>query len=116
MKGWSIPVGRLFGAELRGHVFSLVLLLPIWITRPVPHTPNDALRGVALMLLILGSALLHEMAHVLVAIRNGFNVPSILLLPLGGVSIMDDARAASRKPDAAREVRISLAGPLLSLG
>jgi len=116
MKSWSIPVGRLFGAELRIHVFSLALLLPIWMTQPLSHTTHDALRGVVLMLLMLASALLHEVAHSVVAIRNGLSVRSIVLLPLGGVSIMDDAPFAPRKPDPAREIRISLAGPLLSLG
>ncbi len=116
MKNWSIPVGHLLGAELRIHVFSLVLLLPIWMTPPLSHTTHDALRGVVLMLLMLGSALLHELAHSVVAIRNGVPVRSIVLLPLGGVSIMDNAPFASRKPDPAREIRIAMAGPLLSLG
>ncbi len=115
MKGWSIPVGRLLGAELRVHVFSLALLLPIWLMRP-PYTTQDALRGVVLMLMMLGSALLHEIAHSVVAMRNGISVRSIVLLPLGGVSILDDAPFAPRKLDPAREIRISLAGPLLSLG
>lgn len=116
MKGWSIPVGHLFGADLRLHVFSLALLLPIWMSRPVPHGTNDAIRGIALMLLMLGSALLHEIAHTLIAMRNGIHVRSIVLLPLGGVSIMDEAPFASRKPNPAREVRVALAGPFVSLG
>ena len=116
MKNWSISAGRLLGAELRIHVFSLALLLPIWMTQPLSHTTHDALRGVVLMLLMLGSALLHELAHSVVAMRNGVPVRSIVLLPLGGVSIMDNAPFASRKPDPAREIRISMAGPLLSLG
>ncbi len=115
MRGWSIPAGRLLGAELRIHVFSLALLLPIWLMRP-PYTTQDALRGVVLMLMMLGSALLHEIAHSVVAMRNGISVRSIVLLPLGGVSILDDAPFAPRKLDPAREIRISLAGPLLSLG
>lgn len=116
MKTWSIPVGRLFGAELRLHVFSLALLLPIWMTQPLAHTNYDALRGVLLMLLMLGSALLHEIAHSVVALRNGLRVRSVVLLPLGGVSIMDDTPFAPRKPNPAREIRIAMAGPLLSLG
>jgi len=115
MKGWSIPVGRLLGAELRIHVFSLVLLLPIWMTQP-PRTAHDILRGAVLMLMMLGSALLHEIAHSAVALRNGIPVRTLVLLPLGGVSIMGDAPFAPRKPDPAREIRISLAGPLLSFG
>jgi Zn-dependent protease len=115
MKNWSIPAGRLLGAELRVHVFSLALLLPIWMMRP-PYTAHDALRGVVLMLMMLGSALLHELAHTVVALRNGIPVRAIVLLPLGGVSVMDDAPFAPRKPDPAREVRISMAGPLQSLG
>ena len=67
MKNWSISAGRLLGAELRIHVFSLALLLPIWMTQPLSHTTHDALRGVVLMLLMLGSALLHELGHALVA-------------------------------------------------
>lgn len=116
MKSWSIPVGHLLGAELRIHVFSLALLLPIWMTQPLTHSTQDVLRGVVLMLLMLSSALLHEIAHSVVALRNGIPVRSIVLLPLGGVSIMDDAPFAPRKPDPGREIRISMAGPLLSLG
>ena len=116
MKSWSIPAGHLLGAELRIHLFSLVLLLPIWMTPPLSHTTNDAVRGVLLMLLMLASALAHEFAHSLVALRNGIQVRSIVLLPLGGVSILDASSFTHRKPDPAREIRISLAGPLLSLG
>jgi len=115
MKGWSISAGRLLGAELRIHLFSLALLLPIWMRQP-PRTAHDALRGVVLMLIVLVSALLHEIAHSAVAVRNGIPVRSLVLLPLGGVSIMGDAPFAPRKPDPAREIRISLAGPLLSFG
>src|SRR5919197_735359 len=116
MKTWSISAGRLLGAELRIHVFSLALLLPIWMTPPLSHSTHDAWRGVALMLMMLASALLHEIAHMVVALRNGIAVRSIVLLPLGGVSIMDDAAFSSRKQDPGRHIRIALAGPLLSLG
>jgi len=116
MKTWSIPVGRLLGADLRIHAFSFALLLPIWTAQPLSHSTNDALRAVVLMLMMLGSALLHEIAHSVVAMRNGISVRSIVLLPLGGVSILEEAPFAPRKPDAGREIRISLAGPLLSLG
>src|SRR5208337_1916388 len=115
MKNWSISAGHLLGAELRIHVFSLVLLLPIWMTPPLSHTTHDALRGVVLMLIMLGSALLHELAHSVVAMRNGVPVRSIVLLPLGGVSIMDNAPFASRKLDPAREIRIAMASLLRSL-
>jgi Zn-dependent protease/CBS domain-containing protein len=115
VKSWSISVGRLLGADLRLHVFSLALLLPIWMKQP-PQTVHDALRGAVLMVMMLGLALLHEVAHSAVALRNGVRVRSIVLLPLGGVSIMDDAPFAPRRSDPAREIRISMAGPLLSLG
>jgi len=115
LKNWSISAGHLLGAELRIHVFSLALLLPIWMKQP-PRTAHDVLRGAMLMLMMLVSALLHEIAHSAVALRNGVRVRSIVLLPLGGVSIMDDAPFAPRKPDPAREIHISMAGPLLSLG
>ncbi len=116
MKSWSIPAGRLLGADLRIHLTFIALVLPIWMTQSRLHAPWDPLRGLALVLIIFGSAILHEAAHVLVAMRNGVPVRSIVLLPIGGVTIMEQTQAGLRKPDPGREIRISMAGPLLSFG
>jgi Zn-dependent protease/CBS domain-containing protein len=58
----------------------------------------------------LGSLLAHELAHSLVARRNGLEVEGITLWLLGGVS-----RLQGEVPDPGAEVRVAGAGPLVSL-
>ncbi len=58
----------------------------------------------------LGSLLAHELAHSLVARRNGVEVEGITLWLLGGVS-----RLQGEVPDPGAEVRVAGVGPLVSL-
>jgi Zn-dependent protease/CBS domain-containing protein len=57
----------------------------------------------------LGSLLAHELAHSLVARRNGLGVEGITLWLLGGVS-----RLQGEVPDPGAEVRVAGVGPLVS--
>jgi Zn-dependent protease/CBS domain-containing protein len=58
----------------------------------------------------IGSLLAHELAHSLVARRNGIQVEGITLWLLGGVS-----RLQGEAPDPGAEIRIAGVGPLVSL-
>jgi Zn-dependent protease len=64
----------------------------------------------AAALVFAGSLLAHELAHSLVAQRNGVRVRSITLWMLGGV-----AELAGEPPNAVADLRIALAGPAASL-
>ncbi len=66
--------------------------------------------GTVATLLFFLSILLHELGHSLVSQRCGIPVPSITLLFIGGVAEI------SREPeDPATELKIAIAGPLVSL-
>lgn len=66
--------------------------------------------GVVATLLFFLSILLHELGHSLVSQRCGIPVPSITLLFIGGIAEI------SREPDDPRtELKIAIAGPLVSL-
>jgi Zn-dependent protease/CBS domain-containing protein len=113
MRGWSFPAGRLFGVDLRIHVTFLFLLGFVWFSESLTMGVSGPGRGLALVGVIFGCVVLHELAHALVAKRGGIIVRSIILLPIGGVTIMEDPDAGN--PDPARDIRVAVAGPLLNL-
>src|ERR1700686_4636005 len=116
MRSWSIPVGRLFGIEIRIHLTFLFLLAFVWSTEAAAQDASAALRGLALVGIVFGSVVLHELGHALVARGSGIPAKGIILLPIGGVTILDEANAV---PDSAnawvRDIRIAAAGPLVNL-
>jgi len=78
----------------------------------VPRHPvaEYIVAGVVTALAYIGSLLAHELAHSLVARRNGIKVEDITLWLLGGVS-----RLEGEFPDPGAELRVAGAGPLASL-
>ena len=113
MRSWSVPAGRLFGVDIRIHLTFLFLLAFVWFTQAVAMGAVGAVRGTALVGIVFGCVVLHELGHALVARRSGVAVRSIILLPIGGVTLMEDM--GRQTPDPARDIRISVAGPLVNL-
>jgi Zn-dependent protease len=114
MRSWSIPIGRLFGVEVRLHLTFLFLLMFVWFTQSAANGAALAARGLALVGLVFGSVVIHELAHALVAMQAGIKVRGIVLLPIGGITFMDDNGPHTRQ-NAARDIRVSAAGPLINL-
>jgi Zn-dependent protease/CBS domain-containing protein len=119
MRSWSIPVGRVFGVDVRIHLTFFILALFIfwtdYATNPGEATgPRDL--GVVGILLACVSA--HEWGHMLAARRAGLIPKAVILLPLTGVALYDETRTEKPQPAALlwqREVRLALIGPLVSL-
>ncbi len=110
---WSIPAGRLFGVQLRIHLTFGLLLIFVLMTASYANGTNGAIRGFLLVVIIFGSVILHELGHAVTAKNFGIGVRAIVLLPIGGITLMDDP--ARNSPNARRDVRISLAGPMVNL-
>jgi len=116
MRSWSIPLGRLFGIEIRIHFTFFFLLAFVWVTEAATKDTGVALRGLALVGIIFGSVILHELGHALVARGSGIPAKGIILLPIGGVTILDETNAIPDPVNAwKRDIRISVAGPLVNL-
>jgi Zn-dependent protease/CBS domain-containing protein len=117
MRSWSIPAGRIFGVEIRIHLTFLFLLFFIWLTEAAPHGTPHPLRGVALLLIIFGSVALHEIGHAIIGSRAGIPAKATILLPIGGVTLLDETRLASHSAARTwqRDVRTALTGPLVNL-
>ena len=117
MRNWSIPAGRVFGVELRVHLTFFFLLVFVWLTESAAHGPANAGRGLALVGIIFGSVVLHELGHALVGMRAGIPAKAIILLPIGGVTLLDETRQPIEPGVLTwkRDIRIALAGPLVNI-
>jgi Zn-dependent protease len=100
---WSVAVIAVIVADVLGGS-----VLPV----TVPHQSQTVywLLAAAGAVLFAASLLGHELAHALVARRNGMTVRSVTLWMLGGVTELD-----GDPPSPGAELRIALAGPAASL-
>jgi Zn-dependent protease len=111
MRSWSIPLGRIFGIEIRVHLTFLFLLVFVWSTEAATQDAAAALRGLALVGIVFGSVVLHELGHALVARGSGIPAKGIILLPIGGITILDEAHAIPDPINAwKRDIRIASLG------
>ncbi|MYS82796.1 site-2 protease family protein [Embleya scabrispora] len=115
----TFPLGRLAGVRIGVHWSVLVIFAAITVglarTR-LPHAQSGYSQvvywavGVITAVAFLASLLAHELAHAVVARRNGIEVEDIVLWLLGGVS-----RLKGEASTPAVELRIAGVGPLVSL-
>ena len=116
MRSWSIPVGRLFGIEIRIHLTFLFLLFFLFSTEAAAQDATAVFRVLGLFGILFGSVVLHELGHALVARGAGIPAKGIILLPIGGITILDEAHAIPDPINAwKRDIRIAVAGPLVNL-
>jgi stage IV sporulation protein FB len=108
---WSIGIGRIAGIRIELHV--TFVLFVVWLAGVQGMAAGDvnrALAAGALLLLLFGCVLLHELGHALAARRYGIRTRSIVLLPIGGVANLE------RMPDNPRhEIVVALAGPAVNV-
>lgn len=117
MRNWSIPAGRVFGVELRIHLTFLFLLVFVWLTESSARGKVSAGRGVALVAIIFGSVVLHELGHALMGMQAGAPARAIILLPIGGITVFDETQQPVEPGVLTwkRDIRIALTGPLVNL-
>ncbi len=99
--------------DVRIHITFLFLLAFVWFTESATLGKSGAVRGLVLVGIIFGCVVLHELGHALVARHYGLVVRSILLLPIGGMTLMEEPGPEQANP--ARDIRIAIAGPLVNL-
>ncbi len=111
--GTSLLIARLFGIPVRLHW--TFLLLAVWLVSThysFGGTINWADMGwtLASVTALFLCVLLHELGHALTARRYGVNTQKILLLPIGGLAMLD--RLPDKPP---QEMWVAAAGPLANL-
>ncbi|CAN5923224.1 site-2 protease family protein [soil metagenome] len=108
---WSWKLGRVFGIDLFIHATFVLLLGWVAVSAYLRERNAHAMVvGVAFMLAIFGSVLLHELGHALTAKRFGIRTRDITLLPIGGVARLE---RMPEKPG--QELLVALAGPAVNV-
>lgn len=115
----GLTLGRIAGIQIRLDWTWLIIFLLITVSLAIGYYPfivpglSTGLYwalGVVSSLLLFGSVLGHELAHSLVARRQGLSVASITLFVFGGVS---EIQEEPKTP--AAEFSLAVVGPLTSL-
>jgi predicted transcriptional regulator/Zn-dependent protease len=114
MRGWSFPIGRYFGVEVRIHAFFLLLLALSIGVGSLAGSSNA--RILALWLLLLFAVLVREIARALAAAWYGLDLRGILLLPTGGLMTYATLDATERAAQPAMQRRMAVIGPIASIG
>lgn len=114
----GVPLGRILGIPIRlDYSWFLILALLTWALGdsyfPAEY-PGWApglywLMGALTAIAFFASLLLHELGHSVVALRYKVPVRNITLMVFGGV-----AQIGGEPPSAKAELRIAIAGPLVS--
>jgi Zn-dependent protease/predicted transcriptional regulator len=113
MRGWSFPIGRLFGVDVRIHTFFL-LLLGVAISYASVGGATGA-RGFGLWLLLVVAVLVREAARAVAGAWYNLDVRSVLLLPIGGLLSYGSPEATERAATPEMQKRMAVVGPISNL-
>lgn len=117
--GRSILIAKIFGISIEiDYSWLIVFGLVVWtlslgffpINFPQFTTSTNVFLGIITSLAFFASVIIHELAHSLVALKNGLDVHKITLFIFGGA-----AQITEEPKTAFIEFKISIAGPLSSL-
>ena len=114
MRGWSFPVGRFLGVDVRIHTFFLILLGLSISYASMSGTSGG--RGFALWLLLLLAVAVREVARSLGAAWFGLELRSVLLLPIGGLMSYATPEATEKAATPEMQKRMAVIGPLANIG
>lgn len=108
---WSYKLGRFAGIDTYVHATFLLLVgWAAWAAYSGAGTMMAVVLGVAFLLAVFGSVLLHELGHALMARRYGIRTRRIILSPIGGLAQLEGMPANPR-----HELAVALAGPAVNL-
>jgi CBS domain-containing protein len=114
MRGWSFPLGRFFGVDVRIHAFFLLLLAAGMVAGSLAGANGG--RVFALWLMLLFAVLVREVARSIAAAYFGLDLRAILLLPTGGLFTYATLDATERSAQPATQRRMAIVGPIASIG
>jgi Zn-dependent protease/predicted transcriptional regulator len=114
MRGWSFPIGRFLGVDVRIHTFFLLLLG--FAISSASFSGSTGGRGFGLWLLLVLAVAVRETARAIAAAWYNLDVKSLLLLPIGGLISYGSAEASERASSPEMQKRMAVVGPVANIG
>lgn len=111
MRGWSIPLGRWVGVEVRVHVFFPMLVLFCLAL----DANAGAGRAFGLFLAVVAAVAVRETIRLLTAAWFGLQLRAILLLPIGGLYAWATPESQEGSNKGSGQFALAFAGPLANL-
>jgi CBS domain-containing protein/Zn-dependent protease len=115
MRGWSLPLGRWLGVELRVHTFFLLLAVVCLGLGVSEGGPFSKTRGIALFFIVSIAIVVREIARLLVAAWYGIRLRAILLLPIGGLFAYANPESQELATSGSGQFALAAAGPIANL-
>ncbi len=113
MRGWSFPIGRILGVDVRIHTF-LVLLLGVAVSYGSVAGSTGS-RGFSLWLLLVLALAVREIARAIAAAWFGLDLRGLLLLPTGALMTFATPEATERADSPEVQKRLALVGPVANI-
>ncbi len=114
MRGWSFPIGRFLGVDVRIHTFFLILLGLSISYASMSGTTGG--RGFGLWLLLLLAVVVREVARAIGAAWFGLELRSVLLLPTGGLMSYATPESTEKAATPEMQKRMAVIGPIANIG
>jgi CBS domain-containing protein/Zn-dependent protease len=108
MRGWTIPLGRWMGVEMRVHAFFPLLAV---VCLGLSASSGWA-RGLGLFFVLVLAVVVRETARLIMAAWLGLKLRAVLLLPIGGLFAYANPESQENANQGAGQFIMALAGPV----
>src|ERR1035438_5336743 len=112
MRGWSIPLGRWMGVEMRVHLFFPLLAVVCLVLSASEGGLYAPIRGMGLFMVLVAAVLVRETARLLVAAWLGLRLRAVLLLPIGGLFAYANPESQENANQGFGQFALAFTGPL----
>jgi len=113
MRGWSIPLGRWMGVELRIHAFFPLLALVCLALSAAEQ--KGVGRGLGLFLVLVAAVLVREAARLIAAAWLGLRLRAVLMLPIGGLFAYANPESQEGATQGSTQFILAFTGPIANL-
>jgi len=110
MRGWTIPLGRWMGVEMRMHVFFPALALVCLGL----SASSGFLRGLGLFFLCVAAVVVREIARLMMAAYLNLKLRAVLLLPIGGLFAYANPESQEAANQGFGQFAMALTGPIFN--